>query len=368
MPIQKITSGIIQDGAVAAADIVSVSNTAISGNIISSQIAPDQTLNGNVTFGGTGFLKLPIGTTAQRPTSNAAGYIRFNTSLGYPEWYDANNSSWTTFTLTSALYAVPYLIVAGGGGGGVGHGGGGGAGGLLSGTASLSKATTYTITVGAGGLGAVNGTSIPTNGANSVFYSLTAIGGGYGGGENQPSTATINGNSGGSGGGGANSTLGTGNGGAGTAGQGNSGGSGSGGNGWAGGGGGGASAVGANNPTTQTGGAGGAGSVSSITGSSVTYAGGGGGGGGTTAGGAGGAGGGGGGSILGGPAGTDGTANLGGGGGGSRNTGGGAGGSGVVILSIPTVNYSGTTTGSPTVTTSGVNTILTFTGSGSYTA
>ena len=38
MPIQKITSGIIQDGAVAAADIVSVSNTAISGNIISSQI------------------------------------------------------------------------------------------------------------------------------------------------------------------------------------------------------------------------------------------------------------------------------------------------------------------------------------------
>jgi hypothetical protein len=38
MPIQKITSGIIQDGAVSAADIVSVSNTAITGNIISSQI------------------------------------------------------------------------------------------------------------------------------------------------------------------------------------------------------------------------------------------------------------------------------------------------------------------------------------------
>jgi len=38
MPIQKITSGIIEDGAVSAADIVSVSNTAISGNIISSQI------------------------------------------------------------------------------------------------------------------------------------------------------------------------------------------------------------------------------------------------------------------------------------------------------------------------------------------
>jgi hypothetical protein len=38
------------------------------------------------------------------------------------------------------------------------------------------------------------------------------------------------------------------------------------------------------------------------------------------------------------------------------------------ILSVPTSNYTGTTTGSPTVTTSGSNTILTFTASGSYTA
>jgi hypothetical protein len=37
-------------------------------------------------------------------------------------------------------------------------------------------------------------------------------------------------------------------------------------------------------------------------------------------------------------------------------------------LSVPTARYTGTTTGSPTVTTSGANTILTFTSSGSYTA
>ena len=51
MPIQKITSGIIQDGAVAAADIVSVSNTAISGNIISSQITSvaNTQITGNIT-------------------------------------------------------------------------------------------------------------------------------------------------------------------------------------------------------------------------------------------------------------------------------------------------------------------------------
>jgi hypothetical protein len=37
-------------------------------------------------------------------------------------------------------------------------------------------------------------------------------------------------------------------------------------------------------------------------------------------------------------------------------------------LSVPTLFYSGTTTGSPTVTTSGSNTILVFNASGSYTA
>jgi hypothetical protein len=46
----------------------------------------------------------------------------------------------------------------------------------------------------------------------------------------------------------------------------------------------------------------------------------------------------------------------------------GNGGSGVVILSIPTARYTGTTTGSPTVTTNGSNTILTFNASGTYTA
>jgi hypothetical protein len=37
-------------------------------------------------------------------------------------------------------------------------------------------------------------------------------------------------------------------------------------------------------------------------------------------------------------------------------------------LSVPTASYSGVITGSPTVTTSGSNTIITFTASGTYTA
>jgi hypothetical protein len=38
----------------------------------------------------------------------------------------------------------------------------------------------------------------------------------------------------------------------------------------------------------------------------------------------------------------------------------------VVIIRVPTANYSGVTTGSPTVTTSGADTIIQWNGSGSY--
>jgi hypothetical protein len=68
---------------------------------------------------------------------------------------------------------------------------------------------------------------------------------------------------------------------------------------------------------------------------------------------------------------TAGRANSGNGGGGGVSPGtyvGKSGGSGIVVLRIPTANYSGVTTGSPAITTSGLNTIITFTGSGSYTA
>ena len=58
---------------------------------------------------------------------------------------------------------------------------------------------------------------------------------------------------------------------------------------------------------------------------------------------------------------------AGGGGGGSRfkNT---SGGSGVVILRMLTTDYTGTTTGSPTVTTDGSYKVVKFTGDGTYTA
>ena len=272
--------------------------------------------------------------------------------------------------VSSSNYTASYLIVAGGGSGG-GYGGGGGAGGLLTGLASLIPSINYSITVGSGGAASATTTNGNPGNNSSLFGlsggTITAIGGGYGGGNAGTSSGQTGGN-GGSGGGashGASTSVAT-TGGSGTSGQGNAGGTGLNGNGssYGEGGGGGAGAVGGNYAGTA-GGAGGIGIASTITGSSVYYAGGGGGFGGGSSG-AGGTGGGGAGGSTSPVAGTVNTGGGGGGGGGAA--GGAAGGSGVVILSIPTSNYTGITTGSPTVTTSGSYKILTFTASGSYTA
>jgi hypothetical protein len=264
---------------------------------------------------------------------------------------------------------ISYLVVAGGGSGGAANAGGGGAGGYLTNygvsTITLQEGEVYTITVGAGGASVTNPPGVIGNsGSNSELSgtgiaTITAIGGGYGGRSSQ-------GGSGGSGGG--NSYNITSSGGSGTVGQGNDGGSGSPvGPEYGGGGGGGAGAVGGNG-TTTAGGAGGVGLSNSITGSATFYAGGGGGSTEATTGSAGAGGNGGGGAGAAGHNGIAGTSNTGGGGGGTNNATSGAGGSGVVILRLPTADYSSTTTGSPTVTTDGTDTIIKFTASGSYTA
>ena len=266
---------------------------------------------------------------------------------------------------TLPAYTATYLVVAGGGGGGKGKAAGGGAGGLLTSTLSFLASTVYTISVGAGGSGSTSNSSIGSNGSNSSISgsditTVTAIGGGGGG--SDATTANDGGSGGGASGG---SSTNKNNAGSGTSGQGNDGGVGQDGATAGGGGGGGAGGTGGGG-SGSAGGNGGAGTASSITGSSVTYAGGGGGAHESGSQGSGGAGGGGSGANS--SAGNAGTANTGGGGGGTHSgSNGGAGGTGVVIISVPTASYSGTSTGSPTITTSGSNTILKFTGDGSYT-
>jgi hypothetical protein len=328
---------------------------------------------GGAKIYGTTALTIPVGTTAERPTG-ATGMQRYNTTLNVLETY--NGSSWVAVGDQTNYYSVDYLVVAGGAGGGGGDGGGGGgAGGLVADSMFLAPNTAYTVTIGAGGsggpsTGAAGSAKNGTNGVNSVFGSVIAIGGGYGGGSgnNVPQV----GNAGGSGGGstGAASGVYTMLGGVGAANQGNGGGYGyhAGGYHINGGGGGGASAIGEPGSFTTTG-KGGNGGNGALWLNGTTYAGGGGGGLHSTgvAPGYGGTGGGGNGAYLS-SSGTDGTANTGGGGGGGGNSissaNGMAGGSGIVII-----RYLGSQRGTGgTVTSSGGYTYHTFTSSGTYTA
>jgi hypothetical protein len=266
-------------------------------------------------------LKLPVGTTAERPSPGEPGAIRKNSSTGYIEYWDDDNQQWIgigefftdstnsgshqytengityqvvywtqsgTLTVIQGVKEIDYTIVAGGGSGSKAHNtntcGGGGAGGVISSLSSdaptaSSRVTltpgVYNIIIGAGGTCSTDSGNIIGNpGSNSSAFGLTAIGGGAGQG---PGATTINGGSGG----GAASHDGTEisgsrnmTGGTAVSGQGNDGGTALGltylETGGAGGGG--AGGVGQNTPSNGTGAAGGAAKASLIRGPSFVYA------------------------------------------------------------------------------------------------
>ena len=286
----------------------------------------------------------------------------------------------------TGTYSVDYLVIGGGGGGNSG-GGGGGAGGyrnsfnnetsgansssLTARNMTVGDNVNYIIQIGAGGAGGANSGDTATmnaqgtKGGETSFhisgfsFQVYGSGGGCGG---YAASSPISKNNGGCGGGGV---FATGQGGSGIALQGKDGSDGS------------LSSVqysgsggGASEGSSGARRNGFAGLDSSITGSSVGRAGGGSGGqwGSQQSTG----------QDGGGNGQTNGTPNTGGGGGGGGRDGSsqssgfratGAGASGVIILRMPTAAYlTASTSGSPTVTTDGTDTILIYTGSGSYTS
>lgn len=276
--------------------------------------------------------------------------VRFFSKSTIAQGSPRSSKVWDQVAATS--FSTNFLVVAGGGGGGMnpadnGQPGGGGAGGLLSsvtatgGGGSLESAfqtslgTSYTVTVGSGGLGGIANQRVPANGSNSSIIgdlvSITSIGGGYGVTVNTAGSAWVNASSGGSGGGGGPG----GSAGGGTTGQGFAGSS-TGGSGVGGSGGG----AGATVSGTTTGGTG---VGVAITGSTVTYATGGHGG------------------RANGSTGASGGNNT-GNGGGAGGSAGGNGGSGIVILQYPsarTITIGAGLTG--TTATVGANKVTTFT-------
>ena len=121
----------------------------------------------------TGYVKLPNGTTAQRP-----GYTVIQWTNTGSQAYSVLAGATPTLTKTSwteptGVTQIEVLVVAGGGGAGgasnTGGGAGGGAGGLIyNSTFTVTPGSSYAVTVGAGGSGGTTSVAA-TSGSNSVF-------------------------------------------------------------------------------------------------------------------------------------------------------------------------------------------------------
>lgn len=143
----------------------------------------------STTINDVGSLVLPIGNSSERQGRSPSTTVVQLTTVTSGTW-----------TVPSGVTELEVLVVAGGGGGGYEMGGGGGAGGVIynrSYTVTPGQVISYT--VGGGGAGRTSNSDSGGQGANSVFGSITAIGGGAGGNNGGYNGGT--GNSGGSGGG-----------------------------------------------------------------------------------------------------------------------------------------------------------------------
>jgi hypothetical protein len=126
-------------------------------------------------------------------------------------------TSSANFVVTSGLNAVEVAVLAGGGAGGgdysgaTFYSGGGGSGGLVYNPSYIVTSGSYTVTIGAGGTPNSASNGWGGNGFNSVFGTITALGGGGGARGNADASSTYVGLNGGSGGGGgsSNSTAGS---------------------------------------------------------------------------------------------------------------------------------------------------------------
>lgn len=162
----------------------------------------------NIKAGST-FSLYGIGTGVNSTGAKATGgLISFDDTYVYHTFTSSG-----TFTPSQSLSA-DVLVVAGGGGGGSDDGGGGGAGNVAYQSArSLSSGVGLTCTIGGGGTranGGANGTA-GYPGTDSSFDTITALGGGFGGGGSYAANSYAGGNGGSGGGGSYRGTGGSGN-------------------------------------------------------------------------------------------------------------------------------------------------------------
>lgn len=183
-------------GDIEAEDATLTGNLTVTGN---TTLDASLAVNGVASFNTTSAVKIPVGTTGQRPGTPVAGQMRYNSTLDQAEVYsgtewkavggspfDASGGVITTIdgykihTYTVSGTFTPSLtkegkvevLVVGAGGAGASfnpHGGGGGGGQVVTGFLSIAKGTApISVVVGSGSSG--------TGGA-SYFGPFTANGG-----------------------------------------------------------------------------------------------------------------------------------------------------------------------------------------------
>jgi hypothetical protein len=161
--------------------------------------------SGRSSAGGDGGSGIIIIRALTAETSGSTGNWNTTGTDGSHTWY-----KWTTVTSAgtftpSQSASYEYLVIAGGGHGQGPQGGGGGAGGYRTGTLTVASAVTG-ITVGAGALYLPPPANVPIVGDNSVFSTITSLGGGGGAGGDGGAFARPA-KDGGSGGGGAGDSV-----------------------------------------------------------------------------------------------------------------------------------------------------------------
>lgn len=184
------------NGDIEAEDATLTGGLTVTGN---ATLDAGLNVNGLASFNTTSAVKIPVGTTGQRPGTPVAGQMRYNSTLDQAEVYsgtewkavgggpfDASGGVITTIdgykihtytvsgTFTPSLTAEGKIevLVVGAGGAGASfnpHGGGGGGGDVKTGFVSIAKGTApMTVVVGSGSSG---------TGGTSSFSTFTANGG-----------------------------------------------------------------------------------------------------------------------------------------------------------------------------------------------
>jgi len=83
-----------------------IKNSSIGDDGVTTRKLDDT--DGGLTLPGAEYVKVPVGTTAQRPSTAEAGQMRFNTDNGTLEQYNTNTSSWVAIDSPPIITSVAY--------------------------------------------------------------------------------------------------------------------------------------------------------------------------------------------------------------------------------------------------------------------